>query len=190
MCTVTRPGIAAIASATAVELMVSVLQHPLGCVLLSPSRGPGPTLTRALQVSRTVRRPLIVQRRTCASRARLAAWHRPAPDPRVPRPLRQPQDHGPGVRPLHRLLRHGASAFPLLSPSLLRPTLGRARADPCRRSTCAQILEAYRSDPFSLVQSACEDAKYLERVTGLDKLEEETEALLAEGVDWSEEDYF
>ncbi|GAA6056105.1 hypothetical protein JCM3770_001970 [Rhodotorula araucariae] len=29
-CTVTRPGIAAIASATAVELMVSVLQHPLG----------------------------------------------------------------------------------------------------------------------------------------------------------------
>jgi hypothetical protein len=32
MCTVTRPGLAAIASATAVELMVSVLQHPLGYV--------------------------------------------------------------------------------------------------------------------------------------------------------------
>jgi ubiquitin-like modifier-activating enzyme ATG7 len=30
MCTVTRPGLAAIASATAVELMVSVIQHPLG----------------------------------------------------------------------------------------------------------------------------------------------------------------
>jgi ubiquitin-like modifier-activating enzyme ATG7 len=30
MCTVTRPGLAAIASATAVELMVSVLQHPKG----------------------------------------------------------------------------------------------------------------------------------------------------------------
>ena len=30
MCTVTRPGIAAIASATSVELMVSILQHPLG----------------------------------------------------------------------------------------------------------------------------------------------------------------
>lgn len=31
MCTVTRPGLAAIAGATAVELMASVLQHPLGC---------------------------------------------------------------------------------------------------------------------------------------------------------------
>lgn len=33
MCTVTRPGLAAIASATAVELMTSVLQHPKGYVL-------------------------------------------------------------------------------------------------------------------------------------------------------------
>lgn len=36
MCTVTRPGIAAIASSTAVELMVSVLQHPDGYVPPSP----------------------------------------------------------------------------------------------------------------------------------------------------------
>jgi hypothetical protein len=32
MCTVTRPGLASIAAATAVELLVSVLQHPAGYV--------------------------------------------------------------------------------------------------------------------------------------------------------------
>lgn len=38
------------------------------------------------------------------------------------------------------------------------------------------------------MQRTCEDAHYLERLTGLDKLEAETEALLAEGVEWSEEE--
>ncbi|KAI9616735.1 hypothetical protein KEM48_005153 [Puccinia striiformis f. sp. tritici PST-130] len=35
MCTVTRPGLAPIASATAVELMASVLQHPQGIEVLA-----------------------------------------------------------------------------------------------------------------------------------------------------------
>lgn len=38
-CTVTRPGIAAIASALLVEIFVSVLQHPLGT--LAPAPAPG-----------------------------------------------------------------------------------------------------------------------------------------------------
>ena len=51
-----------------------------------------------------------------------------------------------------------------------------------------QIIGAYRTDPFALVESACDDAKYLERLTGLDKLEEETEKMLAQGVsDWAED---
>ena len=46
-CTVTRPGIAAIASALLVEIMVSVLQHPLGGLAPAPkspdeSRGDHP----------------------------------------------------------------------------------------------------------------------------------------------------
>ena len=49
-----------------------------------------------------------------------------------------------------------------------------------------KILAAFRGEGFELVRKACEDAKHLERITGLDKLEEETERLLAEGVDWED----
>ena len=36
MCTVTRPGLASIAAATAVEVLVSVLQHPEGLMAPAP----------------------------------------------------------------------------------------------------------------------------------------------------------
>ncbi|KAI3617789.1 hypothetical protein CBS9595_003698 [Malassezia furfur] len=40
LCTVTRPGLSRIAAGTAVELMVSVLQHPLGAAAPPPRRQP------------------------------------------------------------------------------------------------------------------------------------------------------
>mgnify|MGYP002713852362 CR=1 FL=1 len=40
LCTVTRPGLAGIAAGTAVELMVSVLQHPLGAATPPPRQQP------------------------------------------------------------------------------------------------------------------------------------------------------
>ncbi|GAA5847905.1 hypothetical protein JCM9279_003484 [Rhodotorula babjevae] len=139
MCTVTRPGIAAIASATAVELMVSVLQHPLG-----------PRAPSDVPLSTT-----------------------DAPAPQEPAsPL--------GIVP------HQIRGYLARFDNLKITGQAYDRCTGCSET----MLAAYRSDPFSLVQSACEDAKYLERVTGLDKLEEETEALLAEGVEWSEEEDF
>lgn len=42
MCTVTRPGLAAMAGATAVELMASVLQHPQGYVRATHSSAQAP----------------------------------------------------------------------------------------------------------------------------------------------------
>jgi ubiquitin-like modifier-activating enzyme ATG7 len=42
-CTVTRPGVAAMASATLVELFVSILQHPLRGLAPAPKQSPGST---------------------------------------------------------------------------------------------------------------------------------------------------
>jgi len=51
----------------------------------------------------------------------------------------------------------------------------------------SQIVSAYEKEGYEMLSKAFEDAKYLERVTGLDKLYEESEALL-ESVDWAEEE--
>ncbi|ORY74529.1 E1-like protein-activating [Leucosporidium creatinivorum] len=141
MCTVTRPGIASIASSTAVELMVSILQHPKGS--LAPSDIPLTTAGAAPQTQ------------TSAD-----------VDPSTSSPL--------GIVP------HQIRGF-LAQFNNLKIT-GQAY-DRC--TGCSDtIVSAYENDGFEMLVQAFADAKYLERLTGLDKMEEETEAMM-EGLDWS-----
>ncbi|GAA5903726.1 hypothetical protein JCM6882_003397 [Rhodosporidiobolus microsporus] len=147
MCTVTRPGIASIASSTAVELMVSVLQHPKG--VHAPSDIPLPSSSSAPQPSS----------KTAGT------------------------DEDDGASPLG-IVPHQIRGFLAQFDNLKITGQAYERCTGCSKA----ILDAYRSSPFDLVRQACDDAKYLERLTGLDELEEETERLMAEGVDWDEDD--
>jgi ubiquitin-like modifier-activating enzyme ATG7 len=57
-----------------------------------------------------------------------------------------------------------------------------------RCTGCSQkIVMAYQEKGFEMLLAAFDDAKYLERLTGLDKLAEESEAAMA-NLDWDEED--
>lgn len=49
------------------------------------------------------------------------------------------------------------------------------------------MVNAYREQGFELLRNAFDDAKHLERVTGLDKLQEETEKVL-QAVEWEEDE--
>jgi ubiquitin-like modifier-activating enzyme ATG7 len=49
-----------------------------------------------------------------------------------------------------------------------------------------QVLKAYEKEGFDMVLKACNDAKYLESLTGLDKLHEEVQEAM-EKVDWVDE---
>ncbi|GAA5904578.1 Atg7p [Sporobolomyces salmoneus] len=145
MCTVTRPGLAAIASATAVELMVSILQHPLGA--LAPSDVPLPASAgggSAVTSPDGMEEPKSVLGE-------------------VPHQIR-------GFLAQFNNLKITGQAY-----------------DRCTGCSVTMI-ESFKKDGFELVRQACEDAKYLERITGLDKLEEETEKMLADGADWEEDD--
>lgn len=50
-------------------------------------------------------------------------------------------------------------------------------------------MTQYRKEGIDMLLKAFDDAKYLEQVTGLDKLQDEADAVL-EAVDWEEEDDF
>ena len=106
MCTVTRPGLASLASSTAVELLASVLQHPLGCA--SPYLISAPALTNPQRKRAAAAAPDERHAAPGPARLGLAARARPAPaallPARVPRGARARR----GVRALHGLRRRGA----------------------------------------------------------------------------------
>jgi hypothetical protein len=54
------------------------------------------------------------------------------------------------------------------------------------RSYIHQVLKAYETQGFSMLLEAFNDTKYLEKLTGLDKLFDEGEAAL-ESVDWDDD---
>lgn len=54
-------------------------------------------------------------------------------------------------------------------------------------ATLTQVLKAYETEGFSMLLKAFNDAKYLETLTGLDKLFQEGEDAL-NSVDWHEDD--
>ncbi|KAG7096468.1 hypothetical protein E1B28_003901 [Marasmius oreades] len=145
MCTVTRPGLASIAASTAVELMMSVIQHPDGFRAAAP------------------------------------------PPQSNPNDYPHPSEGGEG---------EGSSVLGLV-PHQLRGYLAQFRnlhvvgAVYDRCTGCSEtVIEAYEKEGFSMMLRAFNDPKYLERLTGLDKLYDEGEKAF-EGVDWDEgEDEF
>eukprot|EP00941_MAST-03F_sp_MAST-3F-sp1_P000898 g898.t1 len=125
-CTVTRPGLAAIASATAVELLVNVLHHPKGAA--APADSAQPLSYRPSQGGQGSALGL------------------------VPHQIRGFLSHFSRILPV-------AKCFD--------------RCIACSSS----VVSAYNED---LVVNACNDSKYLERLTGLDELQRQAEAALDE----------
>ncbi|SCV70577.1 BQ2448_3339 [Microbotryum intermedium] len=144
MCTVTRPGIASIASSTAVELMVSLLQHPQGVRAPSDVVMPGNAMTATTAMQE------------------------------------EEEGNGSCLGVVPHQIRGYLSRFENLKIT------GQAY-DKC--TGCSRhIVEAYEKEGFAMLVQAFEDAKYLERLTGLDKIEEETERMMEGMEEWDEED--
>ncbi|PWN43344.1 putative APG7-component of the autophagic system [Ceraceosorus guamensis] len=139
MCTVTRPGLAAIAGASAVELMVSVLQHKDG--ILAPA--------------------------STAARKDASTRDEDSSDP---------SKSGSVLG----LIPHQIRGFLAQFSNLLIVGQAYERCTACSPA----IVEAYRKDGFDMLLKAFNDEVYLEKITGLDKLKAETEALDAD-LDWS-----
>ena len=145
MCTVTRPGLASIAASTAVELLVSMLQHPAGI-------------------------------------------HAPAPPPQADSSSSSSASSPPAHESILGLVPHQLRGF--LAQFRTVPIVG-AAYDRCTGCSDA-VVEAYEKGGFDgTLLPAFNDAEFLTRLTGLDKLYEETQRALEgdEMVDAEEDDF-
>jgi ubiquitin-like modifier-activating enzyme ATG7 len=129
MCTVTRPGIAPIAAASAVELLVSLVQHPAG--VNAPAETPSAADPAPTSIS---------------------------PMGLVPHQIR-------GQLALWKNVLVEAPAF-----------------EQCTGCSSAVVNE-YRKEGFAMLLRAFNEPKYLEEVTGLDRLQRESEEMM-QGGDW------
>ncbi|KAI0061459.1 E1-like protein-activating [Artomyces pyxidatus] len=135
MCTVTRPGLASIAASTAVELLVSLLQHPLGI-------------------------------------------NAPAPAPVVGNQQPVEEANGSVLGQVPHQLRGFLAQFRNM------PIVGAAYN---RCTGCSDtVVKAYETRGFDMMLQAFNETKYLEHLTGLDKIHEEANEVL-EAVDWDED---
>ncbi|WFD32554.1 Autophagy protein 7 [Malassezia sp. CBS 17886] len=188
MCTVTRPGLAAMAGACAVELMVSVLQHPDGAAALpdhgrvlgprsgTPTRrhlhraAPAdddeedgiPSPTASMEHTIELKNDAVQQSdETLVAPASTPPSAHSSPHPFSP----TPSDFG--IVP-HQV-RGYLSRFSTM-------TLSSTAFDRCTACSSA-VLDAYEQDGADVVFAACEDPEFLERISALDELKRETDAL-------------
>ena len=158
MCTVTRPGLASIAAATAVELLVSLIQHPEG--LMAPAPKPNTPPEEA------------------ASQGGILGM--------VPHQLR-------GFLAQFRNIPIVGAAYDKCtgcSETVSRICCRIVFYFATRNVTCfslAQVITAYETQGYEMLEKAFNETGYLEKLTGLDKLYEEATAVM-ESVDFDEAD--
>lgn len=155
-CTVTRPGLAALAAATAIELLVSLVQHPLGAHCPA-----APSAAAVLNRSPADRHGTTT---TTTTKSSGGASRDPSGSSTV------------------------LGSVPHTIRGYLRTWENKVLAGPAygHCSACSPtILQAFREGGWSFVQRAVNERGWIERLSGLRKVQEGIEGV---DVDWDEED--
>ena len=161
-CTVTRPGIASIASSIAVELMVSLLHHPLGHAAPAPKPATGGGSSAggsgglgSSNAADGAYRPVVEESDANAS------------------PL--------GLMP-HQI-RGSIASYTLMTPTV--PAFIHCAG------CSSKIVDAYRSRGFDFVKDVCNciDGKLLDDVSGLTEYRRKAESMMEAAMeDWDDDD--